>query len=543
MRLENSTVKNEVQQDVSFPYAGIDTSAGFGRIRGREVADGIYGSSTPIGVNVRGYDPSNDRLRGASRAGYTRYINAQVGGSSGLIQSLSTIVGVGYSAPGGGTQTSPSGRVVTLVAVKDGLAYVADAGATSWVAATNGSTATTYFSTTAVVRTAPLGQRLYMVDGANARKYNPATNTIEDWETTEGTFPVDTANNKPRLIALWRGRIVVSGLPLDAQNWFMSRTGDPTDWDYAPTDATATDAVAGNNESLGKVGDVVTGIIPYSDDLLIFLCDSSIWMLAGDPLSGGQLGLLSDATGGAFGNAWAKDPSGNVYFFGSRGMVYSLRPGSQPIPIAQAIAAELAAVNTGTNTITMAWDTRFQTLHVYITPTAAAGSATHYCYEARTGAWWRDTFSSNNHNPLAVTVFDGNLPSDRVPLIGSWDGYVRAVDADAETDDGQAIQSEVWLGPLVSQSFDELMVKEFQAEMGHESGSATFSWHSGRTAEAALLSDPWTTGTLTSGRNYARSTRRAAYAHYLKVNSSSRWSMEKMRVVLVQSGVIRRRGR
>lgn len=387
--------------DLHFPLCGIDRSMGFAKQPRRQGPDGQYARTTPVGQNVRAF--VNNRARGGQRAGLARYINAQVNGSA-LIQELRGISGVGYTAPGGGTQSSQSGRVVTLVAVSGGTVKVADAGATSWTTPVNGTTA---LITSGVIQSAPNIQRLYFADGTNAKYYDPSTGaggTVSAWTASAGSLPVGSDGGTPRLIETWRGRTVLSGLIKDPQNWFMSYQGDPSNFLYGTNDPLG--AVAGNNSTLGKVGDVITALIAYSDDYFYFGGDHTIWVIRGDPNNGGTLYNVSDAIGMAWGSPWCRDPYGRMYFVSNRMGIYMIAPGAAPQRISQQVEEVLQASNTGSHTIRMIWDDRFQGMHVFFTKTASAAAATHLFWEARTGAWWTDVFGNNNHNPLCCTVFE-----------------------------------------------------------------------------------------------------------------------------------------
>lgn len=87
--------------DMKFPLAGIDLSAGFGMQKPRPMASGDYGGTTPIGQNVRAYEPGTARARGGQRPGLKKYITTQVNGTA-LIQDIDVVVGVGYTPPGPG---------------------------------------------------------------------------------------------------------------------------------------------------------------------------------------------------------------------------------------------------------------------------------------------------------------------------------------------------------------------------------------------------------------------------------------------------------
>ncbi len=525
--------------DLRFPIAGIDVANGYDRQPTRPAPGGGYARTAAEGVNVRSFEPGTGRARGGSRPGLAKYIATQVNGASALVQGINVVSGVGYSAPGGGVQSSQSGRVVTLVAVSGGTVKVADAGAAAYTAVTNGTGA---LNATGVIMSAANGQKLWFADGTNYKVYDPETNSVSAWTATAGTLPVDSAGNKPRLICTWRGRTVVSGLVKDPQNIFFSAVSDPTDFDYSPASVTPTQAVAANLSNLGLVGDVVTALIPYSDDVLLIGCDHHFYRLTGDPMLGGQIDLVSDAIGCAWGEAWCKDSSGNVFFMSNRMSVYRLSPGSPPVRISQAIEPLLSAVNTGTKTIRLIWSDRDQGLHVFISTTAAAGSNTHYFFEARSGSWWQDGFANNGHSPLVACTFDGNTATDRVVLIGSWDGYVRYFDQDADDDDGTSIFSSVTLGPILTKDLDDVMFKEAQAVLGTASGDVTFNVHVGATAEAALASTSVLTGTWAGGRNLSTLIRRAGHACYIKLNASTPWAMEVIRCLIGTAGKVRRRG-
>lgn len=533
--------------NLNFPKAGIDLTQHFGRWPRRPQQDGNVLYVTPVGKNVRAFEPGTQRTRGGSRPGLKKYISTPVV-ADWIVQELNVLSGIGYSDPSGGTvQGSQSGRIVTLVAVAKGNVYVASPGDTTWTAATNNTGTSPPLNFSGVMQSAQNApQTLYFADGVNYVKYVPRTNSVEKWEATGGSgsiLPVDSDNNKPRLICTWRGRTVLAGLIKDPATWFMSKVDDPTNWNYNPVATTPKQAVAGNSGDLGLIGDVITGMIPYTDDLLIFLCDHSIYMLRGDPAAGGQIDLISKAIGGAWGQAWCTDPTGTIYFMSNLGVIYTLIPGQAPVQISTAVDQLLRAINTGENGVRLQWDDRFQGLHVWVTPLAGAAATTHYFFEIRTNAWWTDTFTDINKSPLCCVTLDGNLPGDRVPLIGSWDGYVRAVDYTATTDDGDAIASEVWIGPILTKDLDEVLLKSIQGVLGETSASVTYAIHVGSSAEEALSSTAVLTGTFGPGRNLTQAIRRAGHAIYIKLTSTSAWAMESIRAALpAQVSKVRRRG-
>lgn len=525
-----------------FPKAGIDRAVAYGKQPARQLPSGKYARTAAIAKNVRAWEPATGRCRGGSRPGISKFVTAAVV-ADWLLQHVTTITGLGYSAPGGGVpQSSISGRLVTLVAVSQGNVYVADVGDTAWTTPTNNSGANPPLNITGLVRSAPNNQKLYFVDGTNKRVYVPATNTVEDWTITAGTFPTDAAGNLPRLIAPWRDRVLLAGLIEDPQIVFASKQGDATNFDYSPLSPSATDAWAFNTGGLGSIGDVVNCLLPTSDDECIIGGDSSIHIVRGDPTNGGEIDCVTRSIGMAFGEPYAIAPDGAVYFFSNRPGIYRMEPRSRPVRISAPIDELLRTVDTGTNVIFMLWDDADKCLEVFISPLAAPAAAIHYTWEQRTGGWVQRIFATNNHNPLCGCIVDGNEAGDRVSVIGSWDGYVRFLDRDATTDDSTNISSEVWIGPLVTPNFDEIMLHDLQAVLGTASGDVTAAVHLGNTAEEALASSAARTVTLSAGRNITRHIRRAGHAIYVKLTSTNRWAMEAIRLRVSDLGKVRMRG-
>lgn len=529
----------EVLQDLHFPSAGIDLSAAFGAQPNRQAYESKYARTTPAGVNVRSFEPALDRNRGGSRPGLAKYLAAQVQGSTWVVQNLSVLVSTSMA------QFSNSGRVVTLIAVSGGNVYYTTPGGSTWTQATVATMQAPGppLNASGVVYSAANNQKLYFADGAHYVYFDPASNTVYEWAPSQGLLPTDNAGNPARLICTWRGRTVLSGLLNDPQNWFMSAISDPTNWNYNTVAISPSQAIAGNDAPMGLIGDVVTTLIPYTDDILIVGGDHTIYMFQGDPMSGGQINLVSDAIGMAWGTPWCKDPYGTVYFFSNRTGIYSIIPGQLPQRISQPVEQLLQDIDTGANAITMLWDDRFQGLHVFVTPIGSPSPAVHFFWEWRTGAWWTDVFGNENHNPLCCCTLDGNTPGDRVPLIGSWDGYVRTLDPDAADDDGTPIDSMVVIGPLLTPNLDDVLLKDMQAVLGESSDTITYNVFVGSTAEKALSSSPVATGTWSAGRNFNTHVRLAGHAIYVQLVGSNPWAMESIRVRIASQGKVRQRGR
>lgn len=566
-------------KDLHFPKAGIDLSQAFSRQPNKPVLStqtpsesqsGMvsslfspntpvtstdYARSTPVAVNVRGFEAATQRVRGGTRCGLSKWLPIQVVGSRFIVQDLSLLVTDQSQTPAGRMpQPSQSGRVVTLVTVGQGQIYTMAPGDTSYTQANNATGRIPYLNFSGIVFSAANASKLWYADGVNWVVFDPTDGTAGTASTwTPGTkdlqgnkivsvLPVDDQGNKPRLIETWRGRTCLSGLIGDPQNWFFSAVNDPQNFDYSPLSTTPSQAVAGNNSPLGLIGDVITGMCPYTDDVMVMFGDHTIWLMNGDPMAGGQIDLVSESIGGAWGRCWCKDPYGNIYFVSNRTGIYVLVPGQAPQRISQPIEQLINNVDTGTNSIRLIWDDRFQGLWVFLSPLITPGVTQHLFFEQRTGAWFQCQFGSPLFDPMCCVVMDGNDPGDRVPLIGSWDGYIRAIDPTATTDDGLAINSKVIIGPLLTPNLDDMSLYELQAVLGETSGTINYQILVGSTAEEALQSEPIEGGIWEPGRNMTEHTTGATgHAIYVVLYSQNPWTMESIRMRLGTRGKVRQR--
>lgn len=521
--------------ELPFPVRGLDENTAYSE---------QPPETSPSLQNVRAYDADTGRRRGGQRPGLSKW-NSNIVGSSGVIRDMS-YVNVNVSAirdvleyKSGGDLELANGddidlniitglkRLSKVVAVNLGSIYRAESSTGAFSVPLNGtgvlSPLDITFSTVSFLD-------MYFVDGTHYVKYDTLNDEVSTWSASAGSMP-SSGGNTARLIEGYGGRVVVSGIDGDGQNWFMSAIGDATDWDYSPATTNAAQAVAGNNSDAGKVPDIVTALIPFNDDVLIFGGDHTIHQMTGNPAAGGAIDRISDTVGIAWGQAWCKDPSGVIYFFGSRGGVYRMAPGSPPQRITAGVIDErLATIDMADKIIRLAWDDRTLGVHVFITDTEGRAS-THYFYSARTEGWFVDRFANVNHNPHSVFVYDADDPDDRAVMMGCQDGYIRKLDPSADSDDGSAIDSYVLLGPMQQRTGEPIVLTSLTSVMGVSSDNAAFSVLRGNSAEDALNAVAVNTGVWSAGRNQQSRRRVAGHAMYVKVSNSTLaedWSMERV---------------
>lgn len=500
--------------ELLWPHGGLNTVSSFEHQPHQTTCDA---------KNVRTFDPGTGRARGAQRPGLSKYVASRQ--SNNQVQTIGHLMERG--APS--SQTALNARTISRMVVTNGVV-----GKFTTASIVNASGGITLNTSTPVIHWAELFGKIYFADGGSAYYlWDAATNAVSAWTPTDGTLPV-SGSERARLACTWRSRIVLSGVKGDEHNWFMSRVGDPLDWEYAPVDGIATQAVAGNNADAGKSPDIINALIPYSDDVLIFGCDSSIHMMNGDPAAGGEIDRITDVTGMAWGEAWCKDPEGTIYFFGSRGGVYRMTPGSRPESISlDSIEEDLATLDLDNILVKMSWSDREKGFYLHLT--ALDGSAsTHYFWDMRLQAWWPVVYADATTNPTAVWIFDGDAADDRVQLLGCRDGYIRKIDLAADDDDGTAIDSYVWIGPITNRDRPLLRLDEMNAVIATGSNDVTFAVHAGESAEDAKAASATFSGDWVAGRNRSERRRAQGHAMYVKLSNNTldeTWSFEMLNMV------------
>jgi len=236
---------------------------------------------------------------------------------------------------------------------------------------------------------------------------------------TYGSMPA-----KAYLGCLYRGRCVLSGNPNYPHQWYMSKTGDPWNWDYSSIDPLT--AAAGNNADAGETGDIIRALIPYKDDYLIFGCASTIWVLTGDPAQGGKIDEV-DLTVGMFGaNSWCFDGDGNLYFFGTGG-IYRIPLGFRSvenlteISLPNLVSDEDA--NPETHRITMAYDRKRHGILICITK-LSDGSNSNYFYDLKLKGLFPESYP-DECGAYSLFYYAANDNDYADLLVGCKDGYIR----------------------------------------------------------------------------------------------------------------------
>lgn len=386
-------------------------------------------------------------------------------------------------------------------------------------------------------------QKVYAGDGLSQVVYDPKLATLTKWESgTSGTLP-----EKCSLGVVYHARVVLARAEGQPQNWYMSAAGDPNNWDFFPPTQSATMAIYGNNTAAEQCPDIINTLIPHNDDYLIFGCDSSIWLLRGDPVDAGQFDEVSSTIGMAFGKSWAKDPTGILYFFGSKGGVYRMIGDGAPQHLSDArdgqdtsIQDRLRDIDLSSFRMELVWDFERQGLIVLQIPyseTITAASKAWF-WDIKNNAWWEDLPGAASLQPYSSFVVDGDEAADRRVLYGCEDGYVRELDSAASDDDGTAIASYVTIGPIAAGGDARIILNRLRAILAREQDGCSYEVYS--SDEPSILGDLVASGKFTPGMGSRLSVNRSGSFMRVRIKNTKanqRWALEELQASVVKSGL------
>ena len=488
-------------------------------------------------------------IRSDGRSGFVCFFGSGVFiKASSALAAVWTSTYTGYGAYKGAVchgweaaaSSSGNSRVTRNIVISGGLVAAFDKNGI--VSATSGSSATS--SAAQIIMSTQVGPRLYFVDGSTTfKRYNPITHAVETWSASAGSLPVNGSDG-PRLCESWRGRLWLSGITSDPQNWFLSKVNDPTNYDYGPATTTSVQAVAGNDPDVGKSPDIVNCGIPVSNTEFFMGCDHSIVKFTGDPMAGGRLEVVSDVIGMAFGRPWCRSPDGSIFFVSSMGFVYRLGAAGELQRLSQAIDKRLGDIDVSKHIYRVIWDDRYQGFHLFITPFDKQAKTVHYWWDQGTGSWWPDSFADPNFNPKCCFTLDGDSPEDRVVVLGSWDGYLRVFDPAAKDDDGKVLSSRVLFSPLVMKGLSGFTLKDLWADLDKASDKVAWSIRAGHSVQDAVDRAVQQKGAFKGGRNQSPGVRVFGMAALLELSQAKlgeAWAMESMHAILGPAGPSRSR--
>lgn len=425
------------------------------------------------------------------------------------------------------TNTSGSVRGSDVLAVCAGNVYRVVRGGPATLI-----TGATMDVTTSYIDSCYLLGKGYFVDGKKVYVYDPFDQTLAVLVSkSSGQVPL-----RCKLIASWNGRLVLARPADNAQQWFMSKQGDPENWDQAPPTITEAQSVVGADSRTNLPSGPINALVSLRDDLLLFGLDGAILRMTGDPMAGGSFHPISQDTGMAFGQSWCRDPDGNWYFFGDSGGVFrGDGAGQQIVRISlNKIEQRLGQVDLSTYRIELEWSYAEDGLKVVQVPIGNGGTpVVGWFWERQTDSWTEETYGYTGSTGRQITclhALNGDLPADRVLLYGCEDGRLRFHDMTAKDDDGFAIDSFALIGPISPGSTEEeVLFSDFELVTAREQNGPRWYLYAEETADEPI--HPVAHGRAIQGRaqrNLARV--RSSFVWYgLGLNEiNGRWAFESL---------------
>jgi len=241
---------------------------------------------------------------------------------------------------------------------------------------------------------------------------------------------------------MWRDRLVLAAPANAPQNFFFSRMGDYTDWDYAATDPGR--AFNGNASVAGRIGDPIRALIPFGDDTMLIACDRTIWRMTGDPADGGTLDRIADGIGCYGPDAWCTDTSGIAYMLGTGGF-YRVTASGASSNLSSIRVPELASIVEGSVNVSLCWDVERMGVWMFC-------GTKSYFYDVRVDGFFPMEFRDRS-------LYDA-LGGEPMLCGGVWNtatgpyrlfvanGSIYELDDTATSDDGLPIRSYCIIGPF-----------------------------------------------------------------------------------------------
>lgn len=358
--------------------------------------------------------------------------------------------------------------------------------------------------------------------------YDPVTDSLTIWTTTAGILPTGCS-----LICRYRDCLMLAGDRLNPHLWYLSRVGDPLDFDYGADPDDPAKAVAGSNSEASAMGEPITCLAPHLDDYCIMGGTDSLHVMRGHPAYSGSIDRLSSIAGVISGTSWAYGPGGEILFLSKDGL-YVMPGGVDAIPVEfsrERLPRELLNVDPKQKVVTMSYDVFGKGFHLYLTPIDSAGNSyqKHWWIDWSLKSFWPVHLQSD-HEPFSTFRYTTNRLSESRVLLGGRDGYIRSYRSTNNKDDGSSIGSLVTIGPIpLGRTLEEEGQIDFlSAILDNRSGDVTWSLYFGDSPEKTLYSDAMATGTFQKGSNPLVRPKLSGQSFSLKLSSMDRWAIDAL---------------
>jgi hypothetical protein len=357
-----------------------------------------------------------------------------------------------------------------LVIASDGTLFVSDPfGNISTV------TGVTGMSNTNAVSMTFLNQCVYMDSGTStvgvlSTAVVSSTSTWAAGILVASTTPAgQTVPTYCSLAVTWRAALILAMDENNPQNIYSSRTSEPTDWNYAANDPAA--AWAANFSNSGQIGEPVTCVIPFNDDLMIVSTVNEIWLIEGSPAQNGSIVRLA-VGGGIIGPyAWTIDNAGQLYFVTQAG-VFQVMPIWAIYRPPQLISGKedsffFEQIDPSQTSVFLQFDPTHKLIQVYTTPLNSPPQ--HLFLDQRNGGYWPQTWDFLYGPTAALSYVSGvgALALSQIVLIGGQDGKVYFLDRTQTVDaNGEPIVAFATFAPQQFSPVDNAVLTKLEIDLG-----------------------------------------------------------------------------
>ena len=331
------------------------------------------------------------------------------------------------------------------------------------------------------------------------------------------------------IATIYRDRVFAAS----GSDWFCSRIGDATDWDYGGDRDDPSRASAGNCAVAGAKGDTIKAFMPVYDAWLYIATSRSLWCMEADPCSG-SFRCISPSVGASGPAAWCW--TGRRLFFLSKNGLYGVSPGEAPVHVSEAIPQI-----SGDAGSFIGYDPEEDALHVFTT-----GGDWYVELEGERPAFWPVSFETGKRPAAACRMTVGG--TDKAAFRCA-DGAWRMFSASTVCE----MPSKVAIGPFRVSASDDMdgMLAEIHLATGvspsvsDQNASVSMKIYMGKSAEdaehaAASGTSPSGTFSFAAGWNAVwRPRARGAWCVAVIECQRGRWAFEALRAVMRHTGRIR----
>lgn len=354
------------------------------------------------------------------------------------------------------------------------------------------------------------------------RLLDPESPNVSLLDPTGGFIPVGAD-----AVAVYRDRVVWA----IGRTWYMSRQGDPGDYDYGADPEDPARAIAGNASDAGQPADPIVAMASAGLDHLVLFAENSIWTMRGDPGFGGTLYNVSRTVGCVASKGWCYGEGTDIFFLSKDGLYYLPSANSTPEALSpEKLPRELRGVDRDNNFVTLAYDPDDGGVLIFVVPQTGTRGR-HWWFDVDTKSFWPIDLANNSHQPIDAVTFGGSPTRVRRVVLACFDGYLR--EWTGATDDGTTITSCLILGPydLSPDDDSEGLIAELVSMLDVDSGAVSIKVYVGNDSESVSLAainddTPLFSVSVSGGRSFTIRPRLRGIAMCLRLDSTSQWAFE-----------------